>query len=69
MGTTKGSFKSVPIGHEFKFGSYVAKKLDASNGEIKYPSDKREIRYFSPCQWVEYNPIDPELCRTDMNIH
>ena len=67
--TTKGNFKDVPIGHEIKMGSLVGIKKDASHCFIRYATGKEEMRYVSPTQWVEYNPIDPKLCRTDTHLH
>ena len=67
--TTKGNFKDVPIEHEFKMGTIVGVKKDASHGLITYATGGQELRYVYPTQWVEYNPVDPELCRTDMHLH
>ena len=67
--TTKGNFKDVPIGHEIKMGSLIGVKKSATHCLITYAAGKKEMRYVSPTQWVEYNPVDPELCRTDMHLH
>ena len=64
-----GNFKDVPIEHEFKVGSIKAIKVDESHGQIKFACGKEEIRYFYPTLWVEYNPVDPYLCQTDMHLY
>jgi hypothetical protein len=64
----KGNFKDVPIGHEFKFGSYIAVKISATHGKIKYANGSTEDRYIYPTLWVEYNPSYPQLHRTDTKI-
>lgn len=68
MALVQGNFHEVPIGHEFKYGTYVAKKLDASHGEVYFPLKDNEVQYFSPCRWVTYNPLYPQLIRTDTKI-
>ena len=66
--TTKGLFHAVPIGHEIKFGRNIGKKIDETHVEIYYPLKENEIEYFSPCRFVEYNPLYPQLERTDTKI-
>lgn len=66
--TTHGNFKEVPIGYEFKFGSYIAVKINATHGKITYANGSTEERYIFPTQWVEYNPLYPSLIRTDTKI-
>lgn len=65
---TKGNFKEVPIGHEIKFGSYIGVKIDATHVEVQYPLKENEVIYFSSSRWVEYNPVYPQLNRTDTKI-
>jgi len=66
--TTHGNFKEVPIGYEFKFGSYIAVKISATHGKIIFANGSTEDRYILPTQWVEYNPSYPKLNRTDTKI-
>ena len=66
--TTHGNFKEVPIGHEFKIGTYIAVKINATHGKIIFANGSTEDRYIYPTQWVEYNPLYPQLYRTDTKI-
>lgn len=66
--TTHGNFKEVPIGYEFKFGSYVAVKISATHCKITYANGNTKECYISPIRWVEYNPLYPKLNRTDTKI-
>ena len=56
--TAHGNFKEVPIGHEFKFGTYIAVKISATHGKITFANGSTEDRYIYPTQWVEYNPFE-----------
>ena len=68
MVLTAGNFRDVPIGHEFKYGAYTATKVDASHGEVHYLLKDNEVQYFSPTRWVSYNPLYPQLIRTDTRL-
>ena len=68
MPTIKGLFHAVPIGHEIKFGTYVGKKVDSNHVEVYFPLKDNEIQYFSPTRVVEYNPLYPQLKRTDTRL-
>lgn len=64
----KGNFKEVPIGYEFKFGSYMAIKISDTHGSVKFANGTTREQYFYPTLCVEYNQLYPQLNRTDTKI-